>query len=74
MQSSKVAVAQLVEKRLSLRFECYKPVVTALLEYFNFIPPTVSEYFDQVVKKFTLQGDYLSKFGSPGSGDGQFNI
>ena len=32
----------------------------------------VSEYSDHVVKKFTLQGDYLSKFGSCGSGDGQF--
>ena len=32
----------------------------------------VSEYGDHVVKKFTLQGDYLSKFGSRGSGDGQF--
>ena len=26
-----------------------------------------------VVKKFSLQGDYLSKIGSRGSGDGQFN-
>ena len=33
----------------------------------------VSEYTDHVVKKFTLQGDYLSKFGYHGSGDGQFN-
>ena len=33
----------------------------------------VSEYTDHVVKKFSLQGDYLSKFGSCGSGDGQFN-
>ncbi|XP_065901635.1 RING finger protein nhl-1-like isoform X2 [Dysidea avara] len=33
----------------------------------------VSEYDDHVVKKFTLQGDYLSKFGSYGSGNGQFN-
>ena len=33
----------------------------------------VSEYYDHVVKKFSLQGDYLSKFGSRGSGDGQFN-
>ena len=33
----------------------------------------VSEYRDHVVKKFSLQGDYLSKFGSHGSGDGQFN-
>ena len=30
----------------------------------------VSEYDDHVVKMFTLQGDYLSKFGSYGSGDG----
>ena len=29
-------------------------------------------YSDHVVKKFSLQGDYLSKFGSHGSGDGQF--
>jgi len=33
----------------------------------------VSEYKDHVVKKFTLQGDFLSKFGSYGCGDGQFN-
>jgi len=33
----------------------------------------VSEWSDHVVRKFTLQGDYLSKFGSRGSGDGQFN-
>ena len=33
----------------------------------------VSEYSDHVVKNFSLQGDYLSKFGSCGSGDGQFN-
>jgi len=33
----------------------------------------VSDSGDHVVKKFTLQGDYLSKFGSRGSGDGQFN-
>jgi len=33
----------------------------------------VSELSDHVVKKFTLQGDYLSRFGSYGSGDGQFN-
>ena len=33
----------------------------------------VSEYNDHVVKQFSLQGDYLSKFGSHGSGDGQFN-
>ena len=32
----------------------------------------VSEYSDHVVKKFSLQGDYLSEFGSYGSGDGQF--
>ena len=33
----------------------------------------VSELKDHVVKKYSLQGDYLSKFGSHGSGDGQFN-
>ena len=33
----------------------------------------VSELNHHMVKKFTLQGDYLSKFGSYGSGDGQFN-
>ena len=33
----------------------------------------VSEYTDDVVKKYSLQGDYLSKFGSRGSGDGHFN-
>ena len=33
----------------------------------------VSIRSDHVVKKFSLQGDYLSKFGSRGSGDGQFN-
>ena len=33
----------------------------------------VSEFRDHVVKIFSLQGDYLSKFGSHGSGDGQFN-
>ena len=32
----------------------------------------VSEYSDHVVKNFSLQGDYLSKFGSCGSEDGQF--
>ena len=32
----------------------------------------VSEYYDHVVKKYSLQGDYLLKFGSHGSGDGQF--
>ena len=33
----------------------------------------VSEWSGHVVKKFSLQGDYLSKLGSYGSGDGQFN-
>ena len=33
----------------------------------------ISEWLDHVVKKFSLQGDYLSKFGSHGRGDGQFN-
>ena len=33
----------------------------------------ISEWYDHVVKKFSLQGDYLSKFGSYGSGDGQFH-
>ena len=33
----------------------------------------VSEYSDHVVKKYSMQGDYLSQFGSHGSGDGQFN-
>ena len=33
----------------------------------------VSEYNDHVVKKFSLQGDYLSKFGCGGSKDGQFD-
>ena len=33
----------------------------------------VSEYNDHVVKKFSLQGDYLSEFGSRGSGDGKFS-
>ena len=32
----------------------------------------VSDWNDHVVKKFSLQGDYLSKFGSCGSGVGQF--
>ena len=32
----------------------------------------VSEYNNHVVKKFSLQGDYLSKFGCRGSGYGQF--
>jgi len=33
----------------------------------------VSEFNDHVAKKFSLQGDYLSKFGSYGSKNGQFN-
>ena len=33
----------------------------------------VSEWDDHVVKKYSLQGDYLSQLGSRGSGDGQFN-
>ena len=33
----------------------------------------VSGYGDYVVKKYSLQGEYLSKFGSRGSGDGQFD-
>ena len=37
----------------------------------NFI--AVSEWSDHVVKIFSLQGDYLSKFGTPGSEDGQFS-
>ena len=32
----------------------------------------VSKDGDHVVKKYSLQGDYLSKFGTYGSGDGQF--
>ena len=32
----------------------------------------VSDYSDHVVKKFSLQGDYVSKFGSYGSEDSQF--
>ena len=32
----------------------------------------VSEHDDHVVKLFSLQGDYQSKFGSHGRGDGQF--
>ena len=32
----------------------------------------VGEYSDHVVKLFSLQGDYRSKFGCHGSGDGQF--
>ena len=32
----------------------------------------VSDWEDHVVKKFSSQGDYLSKFGSHGSEDGQF--
>ena len=31
-----------------------------------------SDYDDHVVKLYSLQGDYRSKFGSRGSGDGQF--
>ena len=33
----------------------------------------VSDYGDHVMKRYSLQGDYLSKVGSCGSGDGQFN-
>ena len=33
----------------------------------------VSEFWDDVVRKYSLQRDYLSKFGSRGSGNGQFN-
>ena len=33
----------------------------------------VSEFDDHMVKIFSLQGNYLSKFGSFGNGDGQFN-
>ena len=33
----------------------------------------ISDWDDHVVKKFSLQGDYLSKLGSRGSEDGQFN-
>ena len=33
----------------------------------------VSEYTNHVVKKYSLQGDYLSQLGLHGSGDGQFN-
>ena len=32
----------------------------------------VSEHYDHVVKLYSLQGDYRSKFGSRGRGDGQF--
>ena len=32
----------------------------------------VSEHYDHVVKLYSLQGDYQSKFGSRGRGDGQF--
>ena len=39
--------------------------------YHNVI--AVSEYYDHVVKKFSLQGIYLSQFGSHGGRDGQFN-
>ena len=34
----------------------------------------VSDYTGHVVKKYSLQGDYLSKVGSYGSGDGQFKF
>ena len=33
----------------------------------------VSEYDDNVVKKYSLQGNYLSKIGSNGNENGQFN-
>ena len=33
----------------------------------------ISEYSDHVVKIFSLKGNYLSRFGFQGSGDGQFN-
>ena len=33
----------------------------------------VSEFTDHVVKIFSIQGDYLTKFGSRGGGDSQFN-
>ena len=33
----------------------------------------VSEWYEHVVKKYSLRGDYQSKFGSRGNGDGQFN-
>ena len=33
----------------------------------------VSEYYECVVKNYSLQGDYQSKFGSRSSGDGQFH-
>jgi len=46
------------------------PVGVAVLGH-NLV--AVSEYSDHVVKKFTLQGDYLSKFGSCGSGNSQFH-
>ena len=39
----------------------------------NFFVIAVSERDDHMVKIFSLQGDYLSKFGSYGSGNGQFN-
>ena len=34
----------------------------------------VSEHKNHVVKVFSLQGNYLSKFGSPGTDDGQFKF
>ena len=45
-----------------------KPVGVAV----NLNVIAVSEYDHHVVKIFLSQGDYLSKFGSRGSGDGQF--
>ena len=35
---------------------------------------TISEHKYNVIKLFSLQGDYLSKFGSPGTNDGQFKF
>ena len=43
--------------------------LAVLVSYHNEI--AISDHYDHVVKKFTLQGDYLSKFGSYGSGDYQ---
>jgi len=34
----------------------------------------VSKWNNHLVKKFTLQRNYLSLFGFHGSGDGQFNL
>ena len=39
----------------------------------NVIAVSIRNLSDHVVKKFSLQGDYLSKLGSYGSRDGQFN-